>query len=222
MTYSILVRDPVSGALGGAAATGSLCVGGWVLRGDVRSGLSASQGAAPSTLWGEDVLAGMRLGRSAEEAVRDVTAPDDGREWRQLSALDLIGRVGVFTGTQNTPQTASHAFDGGIVAGNMLASKAVPKAAADGFLAAGGSFAERLLAGLFAGREAGGDIRGLMSAALLILRRDAAPLTLRVDDAADPLGALQALLSRATTGAYAEWAEQVPTLTHPTRRLYGE
>ena len=48
MTFSILARDPTTGAIGGAAATGSLCVGGWVLRGDLAAGMSASQGAAPS------------------------------------------------------------------------------------------------------------------------------------------------------------------------------
>ncbi|MGB8622090.1 MAG: DUF1028 domain-containing protein, partial [Paracoccaceae bacterium] len=50
MTYSILARDEKTGRVGGAAATGSFCVGGWVLRGDPRSGMSASQGTAPSTL----------------------------------------------------------------------------------------------------------------------------------------------------------------------------
>ena len=61
MTYSILARDPETGAFGGAAATGSLCVGGWVLRGRAGVGISASQGASPSTLWGEEAL--VRLGR---------------------------------------------------------------------------------------------------------------------------------------------------------------
>jgi uncharacterized Ntn-hydrolase superfamily protein len=219
MTFSILARDPQSGALGGAAATGSLCVGGWVLRGDIRAGISASQGAAPSTLWGEDVLVGMRLGRGAEQAVRDVTEADPGREWRQLSALDPIGRTGLFTGTRNTAEVAAHAFDGGIVAGNMLASKAVPRAVAEGFLGAAGDFAARLLAGLCAGRAAGSDARGLQSAALLVVQRDAPPLTLRVDYAEDPLAALQALLGRATSGEYADWTRRVPTLDAPTRTL---
>ncbi|WP_102225996.1 DUF1028 domain-containing protein [Acidimangrovimonas sediminis] len=220
MTFSILARDGETGALGGAAATGSLCVGGWVLRGDIRAGMSASQGAAPSTMWGEDVLAGMRLGRSAGEVVADVTGADTGREWRQLSALDQIGRTGVFSGQSNTPVIAAHEFDGGVVAGNMLANDSVPRAAAEGYLSASGSFAERLLAGLMAGRAAGSDSRGLLSAALLVVRRDAAPLTLRIDyHPEDPLDALAALLKRATSGEYAAWAAQVPTLDSPERVL---
>ena len=49
MTFSILTYDDKTGVYAGAAATGSLCVGGWVLRGDIESGLCASQGTAPST-----------------------------------------------------------------------------------------------------------------------------------------------------------------------------
>ncbi|WP_284266457.1 DUF1028 domain-containing protein, partial [Roseicyclus amphidinii] len=76
MTISILAIDEKTGRLGGAAATGSLCVGGWVLRGGAESGMSASQGTAPSTLWGEDVLARMAGGLGAAEAVAAVTGPD--------------------------------------------------------------------------------------------------------------------------------------------------
>ena len=38
MTFSILARNPETGEIGGAAATGNLCVGGWVLRGDIKKG----------------------------------------------------------------------------------------------------------------------------------------------------------------------------------------
>lgn len=222
MTFSILARDGDGGALGGAAATGSLCVGGWVLRGDIRAGMSASQGAAPSTLWGEDVLVGMRLGRSAQEAVDDVTGADTGRDWRQLSALDRIGRTGVFSGKANTPVIAAHQANGVVAAGNMLTNEDVARSAAEGFLGAEGDFARRLLAGLKAGQSAGSDSRGLMSAAILIVRSDAAPLTLRVDYAEDPLAALEDLLERATSGDYAHWAQQVPTLEAPERVLERE
>ena len=50
MTFSILARNPKTGEIGGAAATGNLCVGGWVLRGDIKKGVTASQGFYPSTL----------------------------------------------------------------------------------------------------------------------------------------------------------------------------
>lgn len=217
MTFSLLARDPETGAIGGAAATGSLCVGGWVLRGALAAGMSASQGMAPSSFWGEDVLDQMAAGTSAQKAIEAVTGPDAGRAQRQLAALPLAGPGAVFTGLENTPARAERVFDGGVAAGNMLSGASVIEALVDGFLAATGSFPERLLAGLRAADEAGSDSRGLMSAAVLVLSPSHAPLSLRVDYADDPLAALHALHSRATTGDYADWARQVPCLDDPER-----
>lgn len=220
MTFSILARDPQTGTIGGAAATGSLCVGGWVLRGDAKAGMSASQGAAPSTFWGEDVLARMRDGTDAADAVSRVTSADRGRDYRQLSALDLSGGTGTFCGLLNEPEKGSRSFDGGIASGNMLAAAGVLDAMADAFLSTGGTLDARLLAAVRAAERQGGDFRGLLSAALLVLHPDHPPLTLRVDHhPSDPVGALENLHRRATTGDYARWAEQVPVLSDRERIL---
>ncbi|WP_306115321.1 MULTISPECIES: DUF1028 domain-containing protein [unclassified Roseovarius] len=220
MTFSILAHDPETGAIGGAAATGSLCVGGWVLRGDLDAGMSASQGAAPSTFWGEDVLAAMRDGKDAVQAVDAVTAPDEGRDHRQLAALDLNGQTAAFTGASNEPEKGSRRFRFGIVSGNMLTQASVLDAMVDGFETAQGDFDHRLLAALQAAALEGGDFRGLLSAALLVLHPDKPPLTLRIDHHPDdPVGALAALHKTATSGAYAKWAEQVPVLNDRERVL---
>jgi hypothetical protein len=116
MTFSILARDPETGAIGGAAATGSLCVGGWVLRGDLTAGMSASQGAAPSTFWGEEVLGAMRDGLDAASAADKITTADRGRDYRQLSALDLRGGTAAFTGSANEDSKGSRSFPAGIAA----------------------------------------------------------------------------------------------------------
>jgi uncharacterized Ntn-hydrolase superfamily protein len=217
MTFSILAQDSVTGAMGGAAATGSLCVGGWVLRGDSRAGLSASQGAAPSTMWGEDVLALMRAGESAESAVTAVIGSDGGRDWRQLAALDLHGGTACHTGTRNMPWCGSRVAPGLVVSGNLLAGPEVLEALGDGLLTASGSLAERLLAALAAAETAGGDTRGLQSAALLVVSDDAPPLTLRVDWAEAPVQALHDLYARSQSGAYAAWLPCVPTRNDPER-----
>lgn len=219
MTFSILARDPNSNAIGGAAATGSLCVGGWVLRGDPRAGMSASQGASPSTMWGEDVLTALRSGQPTGDAVQNITDADAGKAYRQLSALGRSGPGTCFTGTANTPMMGHRIFANGIVAGNMLASEEVLDAMVDGFLNAKVSFAERLLASLHAADKAGSDVRGLLSAALLIVSPDHAPMTLRIDHHDTPLSALDMLHARASSGDYATWAHQVPTLANPERTL---
>lgn len=212
MTFSILARDPETGAIGGAAATGSYCVGGWVLRGALDAGMSASQGAAPSTFWGEEVLDAMRGGRSATSAVAAVTAADAGRARRQLSALSPDGSGAIFTGASNTAETASLVFAGGVAAGNLLTSAQVVEHLVDGFLCAKGAFSARLISALRAAEAAGGDSRGLFSAALLVLHPDHPPQSLRIDfHPDDPIGALARLHEKTCTGAYSDWLGQVPT-----------
>lgn len=217
MTFSILAQDFGSGALGGAAATGSLCVGGWVLRGDSRAGLTASQGAAPSTLWGEDALEAMRAGLPAAGAVDRVTAADPGRDWRQLAALDRHGGSACHTGSRNTDWRGGSAEPGLVVAGNLLTGPQVLEALRDGFRTAGGTLADRLLAALSAAEAAGGDSRGLQSAALLVVADTAPPLTLRIDWSERPLAALHELHARSRTGDYAAWLPCVPTRADPGR-----
>lgn len=218
MTISILAIDEKTGRLGGAAATGSLCVGGWVLRGDPDSGMSASQGTAPSTLWGEEVLARMRGGLPAAAAVEAVTAPDPGRAHRQLAALDPAGGTGHFTGTSSVAHAGAGAAPGVVVAGNMLTGPEVIAAALSGYAAAEGRpLAERLMAALAEAAREGGDARGLKSAALLVVSRKAAPLTLRIDHAEAPLIALADLYRVAHAEPYRSWTEMVPVLDDPYR-----
>ena len=217
MTFSILARDETSGWIGGAAATGSLCVGGWVLRANPLGGASASQGAAPSTFWGEDVLTRMKDGATAAEAVRAVTEPDAGRAARQLAALDPQGGTGVHTGADNSDVKGSRESDGCVVSGNLLSGQNVLDAIADGFAGAAGTLPARLLAAVQAGEAAGGDSRGLMSAALLIVGPDIAPLTLRIDYSETPVADLVRLHERATSGDYGDWTTTVPTLSDPQR-----
>ncbi|MEM9031385.1 MAG: DUF1028 domain-containing protein [Pseudomonadota bacterium] len=217
MTISILAFDEKTGSYGGAAATGSLCVGGWVLRGDPESGMSASQGSLPSTLWGQDVLALTRGGETASNAVAQVVGRDAGRDHRQLSSLDPTGETASFTGAQSIETAGARSEAGVIVAGNLLSSAMVLDRCIARFLVAEGNLSERLLAGLDAASSAGGDRRGFLSAALLVVSRNSAPLSLRIDRSADPLSDLRVLHGHATSGEYADWAAAVPTVAEPQR-----
>ena len=180
--------------------------------------MSASQGAAPSTFWGEDVLQHMGAGLDAAQAVSQVISADNGREHRQLSALDLHGTAAAHTGVENQDAKGSLDFTDGIAAGNMLGGNEVLPAMVEAFSVADTSFAGRLLASLTAARNAGGDYRGLLSAALLVLHPEQPPLTLRIDmHEEDPIGALHHLYQKATTGEYAQWLRQVPVSTDRQR-----
>ena len=220
MTFSILARDHDTGAIGGAAATGSLCVGGWVLRGDLNAGMSASQGAAPSTLWGEEVLQHLRDGSSPKDSVNHVTSHDRGCAYRQLAAMDLLGNAAAFTGSENQDIKGSITFAGGIASGNMLGSDAVLGTMAETYVASHYPFERRLLEALTAAQSAGSDFRGLLSAAMLVLHPDRPPLTLRIDyHPNDPVTALEQLYQKATSGDYDDWARQVPVLSDRERTL---
>jgi len=218
MTFSILAQDAGTGTLGAAAATGSLCVGGWVLRGNAGAGLSASQGAAPSTLWGDGAQARLRAGATAAEIVADLTGADRGRDWRQLAVLDARGGTASHTGTRNGDWKGALAGSGLVVTGNLLAGPKVLEALRAGFLDAPGAIAERLLAALDTAAAAGGDTRGLQSAALLVLAPDAPPLSLRIDWSKAPLTDLRTLFGRSQSGEYAAWLPCVPTPRDPERR----
>jgi len=57
----------------------------------------------------------------------------------------------------------------------------------------------------------------VQSAALLIVGADMAPFSLRIDDSAEPIAALQALHAKTMHPAYAEWLDYVPTRAAPQR-----
>ncbi|WP_371821163.1 DUF1028 domain-containing protein [Blastococcus sp. PRF04-17] len=91
----------------------------------------------------------------------------------------------------------------------MLTSADVLPAMAKAYSGATGELADRLLAALVAGQEAGGDLRGRQSAALLVVSGsppteddDGVRVDLRVDDSGDPVGQLRML--RNLQRAYAE------------------
>ena len=108
----------------------------------------------------------------------------------------------------------------GIASGNMLGSEAVLSAMAEAAAKSDQNFELRLLDSLKSAHDAGSDFRGLLSAALLILHPDRPPLTLRIDyHADDPIGALEYLYRKATSGDYAEWAQQVPVASDKGRVL---
>jgi len=87
------------------------------------------------------------------------------------------------------------------VQANMMATDRVWPAMAEAYEHAQGTLAERMLGSLLAGEAAGGDARGSMSAALVVVDAKAnsdqpsrATIDLRVDDHGDPLDELARLI----------------------------
>lgn len=202
MTYSIVARDPETHALGVAVQTCAFAVGGivpWAIPG---VGAVATQAFAEKA-YGPRCLDALAGGASATTALAEATGSDPTPACRQVGVVGADGMAAARTGEQCIDHAGHVVGDGFTVQANMMASPTVWPAMADAYTSADGALARRLLAALDAAQAEGGDARGVMSAALLVVEgepRDAWSgrlVDLRVDRSADPLGDLRRLLDAA-------------------------
>ncbi len=217
MTFSILAREPETGELGAAAATGNLAVGAWVLYAEPDAGLVASQGFSTSTIWGTRALRLLRGGSTPDAVVSQLTSSDEGRDFRQLAVMDICGRTAGWTGAGNTDCKGQQLEPDLAVAGNWLANEGVLRVLKQEFLHTTGSLATRLLRSLEAAADAGGDARGLLSAAIKVVSPVSPPLDLRVDHGSTPLADLAALFELTKQEDYRSFLDRVPTTESPQR-----
>jgi uncharacterized Ntn-hydrolase superfamily protein len=193
MTWSILARDPATGAIGVAVASRFFAVGAICPLVEGRVAVLATQ-ALVNPLYAVHAMPRLRAGEAPDVVLKSLVSPDPGADQRQFHILDTTGRIAQHTGL-NCVSWAGHVFAENVsVAGNMLAGEATVRATLQAYLAATGSFAERLLTAMEAGEAAGGDKRGKQSAGLKIASRDPYPdLDIRADDHPDPLSELRRL-----------------------------
>jgi len=215
MTFSILARDPETGETAAAAATGNLAVGAWVLFARAGSGVAASQGFTPSTLWGEEAMSLLAEGTGAGEIVKRIPQADRGADFRQLTVLDVEGQSAGWTGPCNTDCKGQIVAENLAIAGNWLANDDVLGAIHSAFSKAGGPLAVRMLDALDAGAAAGGDARGLKSAAIVAIKPETPLLDLRIDCSDRPLTDLRSLYRRTRDDGYRAFLSRVPTPEHP-------
>lgn len=214
-TFSILAMDTATGEIGGAVQSRVFSVGNGVLWAEAGVGAVATQ-AIVDVSYGPQALALLRLGLSAEQVVTTVWENDPDprpQNWsklgRQFAVIDAKGNVFAYTGPRAS-EWAGHKYCTAPGArctaqGNILAGEAV----VDSMVAAyerlvGQHLSFRLMAALDAGQAAGGDRRGMQSAAMLIVQEDGGVwlnndvvLRLQVDDNPEPLRELRRLVERA-------------------------
>ncbi|HRX86066.1 MAG TPA: DUF1028 domain-containing protein [Phycisphaerae bacterium] len=201
-TYSIVARDPQTGQLGVAVQSHWFSVGTVVPWAEAGVGAVATQSFADPS-YGPAGLDLMRMGKSAPDALRGLLAADTNREVRQVAMIDAAGRVAAFTGARCIA-AAGQVVDADAqfsVQANLMASDAVWPAMAAAYRSAKGDLADRMLAALAAAEQAGGDIRGRQSAALIVVgsKNTGQPwkdrvFDLRVDDHADPVAEISRLV----------------------------
>ncbi|SEM65209.1 Uncharacterized conserved protein, Ntn-hydrolase superfamily [Mesobacillus persicus] len=192
MTFSIVGYDPKEKEWGIAVQSKFLGVGAVVPFAKAGVGAVATQSYA-NTAYGPQALELMAAGKSAAEALEIITKDDPDKEMRQVGLIDANGNPATFTGTYCYDWAGGITGEHFAAQGNILIEGTV-EAMARTFTETKGSLAERLLAALDAGQEAGGDSRGQQSAALLVVKEAGGYggyndryIDLRVDDHPQPI-----------------------------------
>jgi len=188
MTFSIAARDPETGAYGLAITTSSLCVGARCTFARPRIGAILTQHRTDPRLGaiGLDLLTD---GRSAEETLAILTEGRDDAAWRQLAVVDNVGNCAAYHGREIYSWHGHATAEGAIAIGNILRAQSVPDAMLSAFLDdRAPPLHERLAAALTAGLAAGGELKPVRSAAILVVGTDPFPwIDARVDRSDDPV-----------------------------------
>ena len=198
-TFSIVARDPVTGDLGVAVQSKFFAVGSVVPWAKAGVGAVATQSFG-NTTFGPRGLELLASGKSPKEVMEMLLSDDTGKAQRQVGIVDAKGNTASYTGD------GCMAWAGGAegaryaAQGNILTGQAVVTAMGKAFEETRGLLGDRLLAALDAGQAAGGDSRGMQSAALLVVREKGGYggfndrwCDLRVDDAPNPFVELRRL-----------------------------
>jgi uncharacterized Ntn-hydrolase superfamily protein len=198
VTFSVIARDAATGDLGIAVSSCILAVGRAVPTVRPGVGVVAVQARSRRGL-GTSLMAGLAEGTSPQDLVRRASHAAEDVD-RQIAVLDAAGQVAADTGRGSLPASGHLLGEGFSVQGNMLTSPDVLPAMSAAYTATSGSLADRLLAALTAGQDAGGDLRGRQSAALQVVSGtpateddDGVRVDLRVDDSGDPVAQLRML-----------------------------
>jgi len=209
-TFSILGYDPATGEVGGAVQSRVFSVGNGVLWAEAGAGAAATQ-AIVDVSYGPQAIALLKKGTSPKEIIKKIWESDPDprpQDWtkqgRQFAVINSKGEVAAFTGPKATPWAGDKQGKYCTAQGNILAGSEVVEKMIEAFEKTEGHLSLRLLAALEAGQLAGGDKRGMQSAAMLIVKKDGGVwlhydtvLRLQVDDAAEPIKQLRRLVEKA-------------------------
>lgn len=209
-TFSILGYDPATGEVGGAVQSRVFSVGNGVLWAEAGVGVVATQ-AIVDVSYGPQALKLLRDGLAPKAIVQQVwqndpdPRPDDWTKFgRQFAVMNATGDVAAYTGPRATSWAGDRQGQFCSAQGNILAGESVVTSMVDAFEKTTGHLSMRLLAALEAGQMAGGDKRGMQSAAMVIVKKGGGVwlnndvvLRLQVDDSPEPIKELRRLVEKA-------------------------
>lgn len=208
-TFSIVARDSVTGEMAVGVQSHWFSVGTSVPWGKSGVGVVATQSFV-NPAYGPNGLQLMQEGMSAKDALTKLTKEDEGRDYRQVAFLASSGKPDAYTGAKCVKYAGQIVSENFSVQANMMLNDNVVPAMAEAFRKNNSlPLAERVVAVLKAAQQAGGDIRGRQSAALIVVGAEPAEnlweehkIDLRVDDNDNPVQELERLLKTARAYEY--------------------
>src|SRR6478736_5837886 len=201
-TFSILGYDPETGEVGGAVQSRVFTLTG-VLTADADAGVVATQ-AIVDVSYGPKGIALLKQGLTPDAIIKAVWDSDPDpvpdrwtKQGRQFAVINLKGETATFTGPKATTWAGGKQGKYCTAQGNILAGPAVVEGMVKAFEETKGHLSLRLMAAIEAGQAAGGDKRGMQSAAMVIVKKDGGVwlhndvvLRLQVDDNPAPIAEL--------------------------------
>ncbi len=197
MTFSLVARCNLTGMFGVAIASSSPAVAARCAYARAGVGAVASQNVTDPTL-GPLALDLMEAGQTAAQAVAQIRRDARFIAYRQVLAVDAMGRCAIHSGPNALGIWAEAQGADVAAGGNMLANAGVPQAMVDRFVSAQGHLGDRLIAAMRAGLAAGGEAGPVHSAGLRLVDKVSWPVAdLRCDWTDDcPIAALGLLWDR--------------------------
>ncbi len=207
-TFSILGFDPATGEVGGAVQSRVFSVGNGVLWAKAGVGAAATQ-AIVDVSYGPKAIALLEAGMAPGAILKAIWESDPDpqpaqwtKQGRQFAVINQKGEAAAFTGPKATEWAGHKAGAYCTAQGNILAGEAVVSEMVRAFESTTGHLSQRLTAALEAGQMAGGDKRGMQSAAMLIVGKgqgvwlnNDVVLRLQVDDSPEPIKELRRLVT---------------------------
>jgi uncharacterized Ntn-hydrolase superfamily protein len=194
MTFSLVGMCRRSGMFGAAVTTSSIAVGSRCPYARAGVGAVLTQHRTDPQLGprGLDLLA---AGHSASQAMQALVQDNPSIGWRQLAIIDKGGDTAYYHGDKIHSIHAAFQGDAVCAIGNIIRHADIPRAMVEAFRHDPEEhLAERLLRALEAGLAAGGELKQVKSAALLVVHEQSFPLVdLRVELDPQPLPALRFL-----------------------------
>ena len=200
-TYSIVAKDANTGEMAVGVQSHWFSVGTLVSWGKSGVGVVATQSFVNPS-YGPNGIELMENGVSAEEALKNLTDKDEGRDFRQAAMLDVNGSVNAFTGEKCIESAGHFVGENFSVQANMMLNDEVIPAMKKAFQDNSNlPLAERIIKVFEAAESVGGDIRGKQSAALIVVGAkktsnvwEDKKIDLRVDDSSNPIKEIKRLL----------------------------